>query len=65
MYMEHQEFSFQLKIILNKISNLEYKYEDISNLEWLIEEKLRFTRINTASSSRGAEMAAKIISEFL
>lgn len=44
---------------------LGYKYEDISNLERLIEEKLGFTRINTASSSRGAEMAAKIISEFL
>ncbi|MGA9152516.1 MAG: glycosyltransferase, partial [Candidatus Nitrosopolaris sp.] len=44
---------------------LGYKYEDISNLERLIEEKLGFTRINTASSSSGAEMAAKIISEFL
>jgi UDP-N-acetylglucosamine--N-acetylmuramyl-(pentapeptide) pyrophosphoryl-undecaprenol N-acetylglucosamine transferase len=44
---------------------LGYKYEDISNLERLIEEKLGFTRINTASSSRGAEMAAKVISEFL
>jgi UDP-N-acetylglucosamine--N-acetylmuramyl-(pentapeptide) pyrophosphoryl-undecaprenol N-acetylglucosamine transferase len=44
---------------------LGYKYEDISNLERLIEEKLGFTRINTASSSRGVEMAAKIISEFL
>jgi UDP-N-acetylglucosamine--N-acetylmuramyl-(pentapeptide) pyrophosphoryl-undecaprenol N-acetylglucosamine transferase len=44
---------------------LGYKYEDISNLERLIEEKLVFTRINTASSSRGAEMAAKIICEFL
>ncbi|MGC2575573.1 MAG: glycosyltransferase, partial [Candidatus Nitrosopolaris sp.] len=42
-----------------------YKYEDISNLERLIQEKLVFTRINTASSCSGAEMAAKIISEFL
>ena len=42
-----------------------YKYEDISNLERLIVEKLGFTRINIASSSRGAEMAVKIISEFL
>jgi UDP-N-acetylglucosamine--N-acetylmuramyl-(pentapeptide) pyrophosphoryl-undecaprenol N-acetylglucosamine transferase len=44
---------------------LGYKYEDISNLERLIEEKLGFTRINTISNSRGAEVAAKIISEFL
>jgi UDP-N-acetylglucosamine--N-acetylmuramyl-(pentapeptide) pyrophosphoryl-undecaprenol N-acetylglucosamine transferase len=44
---------------------LGYKYEDISNLERLIEEKLVYTRINTTSGSRGADMAAKIISEFL
>ena len=44
---------------------LGYKYEDIANLERLIEEKLVFTHINTASSSSGAEMAAKVISEFL
>jgi UDP-N-acetylglucosamine--N-acetylmuramyl-(pentapeptide) pyrophosphoryl-undecaprenol N-acetylglucosamine transferase len=44
---------------------LGYKFEDISNLERLIEEKLRLTRINTIPSSRGAEVAAKIISEFL
>ena len=37
---------------------LGYKYEDISNLERLIEEKLGFTRINTISNSRGAEVAA-------
>ena len=42
-----------------------YKYEDISKLESLIEEKLGFPRINTISNSRGAEVAAKIISEFL
>jgi UDP-N-acetylglucosamine--N-acetylmuramyl-(pentapeptide) pyrophosphoryl-undecaprenol N-acetylglucosamine transferase len=42
-----------------------YKYEDISNLVDLIEEKLGFARINTISISRGAEVAAKIISEFL
>ncbi|HYA84976.1 MAG TPA: glycosyltransferase [Candidatus Bathyarchaeia archaeon] len=42
-----------------------YKYEDISKLVGLIEEKLGFTRINTASISRGAEVAARIISEFL
>jgi UDP-N-acetylglucosamine--N-acetylmuramyl-(pentapeptide) pyrophosphoryl-undecaprenol N-acetylglucosamine transferase len=42
-----------------------YKYEDISKLVGLIEEKLGFTRMNTISISRGAEVAAKIISEFL
>jgi len=42
-----------------------YKYEDISKLVDLIEDKLRFTRINPISISRGAEVAAKIISEFL
>ncbi|MGA9150985.1 MAG: glycosyltransferase [Candidatus Nitrosopolaris sp.] len=42
-----------------------YRYEDISNLVGLIEETLGFTRINTISNSRGAEVAAKIISEFL
>jgi UDP-N-acetylglucosamine--N-acetylmuramyl-(pentapeptide) pyrophosphoryl-undecaprenol N-acetylglucosamine transferase len=44
---------------------LGYKFEDISNLERLIEEKLRLTRVNTIPSSRGAEVAAKLISEFL
>ncbi len=44
---------------------LGYKYEDISNLETLIEKKLVYTRINTTSGSRGADTAAKIISEFL
>jgi len=42
-----------------------YKYEDISNLVDLIEEKLGYTRIDTISDSRGAEIAARIISEFL
>jgi UDP-N-acetylglucosamine--N-acetylmuramyl-(pentapeptide) pyrophosphoryl-undecaprenol N-acetylglucosamine transferase len=44
---------------------LGYKYEDISNLERLIGEKLVYTRKNTTSGSRGADTAAKIISEFL
>jgi hypothetical protein len=44
---------------------LGYKYEDISELEGLIEEKLGMTHQNTILNSRRAEFAAKIISEFL
>ncbi|MGC1932981.1 MAG: glycosyltransferase [Candidatus Nitrosopolaris sp.] len=44
---------------------LGYRYEDISKLEGLVEEKLGFTHLNTILNSRGAEVAAKIISEFL
>src|SRR5207253_3875901 len=44
---------------------LEYKYEDISKLESLIEEKLGMNHQNPILDSRGAEVTAKIISELL
>jgi UDP-N-acetylglucosamine--N-acetylmuramyl-(pentapeptide) pyrophosphoryl-undecaprenol N-acetylglucosamine transferase len=42
-----------------------YKYEDISKLERLIEEKLELSHRNPILNSRGAEVTAKIISELL
>ena len=44
---------------------LGYKYEDISKLESLIEEKLGMNHQNPILNSRGAEVTAKIISELL
>ena len=44
---------------------LGYKYEDISKLESLIEEKLGMNHQNPILDSRGAEVTAKIISELL
>jgi UDP-N-acetylglucosamine--N-acetylmuramyl-(pentapeptide) pyrophosphoryl-undecaprenol N-acetylglucosamine transferase len=44
---------------------LGFKYEDISNLEQLIEEKLELSHQNPILNSRGAEVTAKIISELL
>jgi UDP-N-acetylglucosamine--N-acetylmuramyl-(pentapeptide) pyrophosphoryl-undecaprenol N-acetylglucosamine transferase len=42
---------------------LGYRYQDISNLERLIEEKLELSRQNPPLNSRGAEVTARIISE--
>jgi UDP-N-acetylglucosamine--N-acetylmuramyl-(pentapeptide) pyrophosphoryl-undecaprenol N-acetylglucosamine transferase len=42
-----------------------YKYEDISKLESLIEEKLRMNHQTPILNSTGAEVTAKIISELL
>lgn len=44
---------------------LGYKYEDISKLESLIEEKLGMKHQDRILNSRGAEVTAKIISELL
>jgi UDP-N-acetylglucosamine--N-acetylmuramyl-(pentapeptide) pyrophosphoryl-undecaprenol N-acetylglucosamine transferase len=44
---------------------LGYRYEDISKLERLIEEKLELSHQNPILNSRGAEVTAKIISELL
>ena len=44
---------------------LGYKYEDISKLERLIEEKLELSHQNPILNSRGAEVTARIISELL
>jgi len=44
---------------------LGYKYEDISKLESLIEEKLGMNHQHPILDSRGAEVTAKIISELL
>jgi UDP-N-acetylglucosamine--N-acetylmuramyl-(pentapeptide) pyrophosphoryl-undecaprenol N-acetylglucosamine transferase len=44
---------------------LGYKYEDISKLESLIEEKLGMNHQTPILNSRGAEVTAKIISELL
>ena len=44
---------------------LGYKYEDISKLESLIEEKLGMKHQDPILNSRGAEVTAKIISELL
>ena len=46
-------------------TRLGYKYEDIFKLETLIEEKLSLTHLDKIINSSGAEIAAKIISEFL